>query len=95
MQICRTNLCGIMKGVSLIRTAEGFARRPNDSFEVFDMIEFSVLKKLGEIHFSELCRCLHCFASLGYGRKVFYDKVCEGIFNEHSKLSASEAVDVL
>ena len=97
MQISRTNIAKVMPFVSLVRTAEGFARKPGDYFEVFDAIEYHLLDKVSCETFnpSEACRCLYCFASLNRGTNEFWKKITDKVYNERNKLPLESSAKAL
>jgi hypothetical protein len=96
MQITRTNTCSYMMFVSLVRTAQALARAPGDYFEAFNMIEYHVLNKIHlENDVSEISKCLHCFAGLGMGGKLFYSNMSDVLYKNKEKISLDSAVDIV
>ena len=97
MQICRTNTCSSMSLISIIRTAEGFARRPSDIFEVFGVLEHHISARIEKesLDLNELCRVLFCFASLNKGELNFYNKLQEKIEKQITNVNLDQAEKIL
>lgn len=97
MQISRTNITKAMSVASIVRTAEGFARKPGDFFEVFNTLEFNLVKNLEnqEVHVEEVYRAMYCFASLNQGGKEFWQRTSEKVFDGKNEIAIENAAKVL
>lgn len=96
MQVTRTDSVKIMNLTSVFKTFEGFARWSNEAFEVFDMLEMNIDRRvlLENCDPSVLSQGLYALASLNRTENAF-KKVVSKIRDNKVGLSKQEVVNIL